>query len=342
MINFIGRRNYWFALSGIIIFIGVASLIYHRGLNFGIDFRGGNRVQLRLEKKAQTEKIRLILSRFGLGDAVIQPLGKDELIITTRFVSRKISQDMIASINKEVGVKDVLGSANVGPSFGKQLANQSLIALAVSLGAILLYIAFRFELNSAIAAIIALIHDILITIGVYAFLNREVNVSTVAALLTILGYSLYDTVVVFDRVRENSKKMTKGETFADMVNKSVNQTLTRSINTSLSALIPITALLVFGGNTLKDFALALFVGIASGAYSSIFIASPLLVVLKGMQAPARRKAAIQRPKERVAPKAIKRPKKVEGEEAVEEKEAAAGPIPRAKPRGKKPRKRKKR
>lgn len=337
MINFVGRKNYWFALSGTAIAISIIALIVHHGLNLGIDFKGGSRINLRLEKKVQTGEVRAIMSKFGLGDAVIQPLGQDELLITTRYIPRKVTNQIIAAIDKKIGVKEQLGTENVGPSFGRQQGGRALIALLVSLSAILLYISFRFELNSAFAVIIELIHDIIITVGVYALLNREVTISTVAALLTILGYSLYDTVVVFDRIRENSKKMLRGENFGDMVNRSINQTLIRSINTNLSALIPLTALLVFGGQTLKDFALALFVGMLTGTYSSIFIGSPLLVVFRGFQVPARRQVAIRKPKEKVAPAAIKKPAR-----ELEEVKAPAGPSPKAKARGKKPRKRKKR
>lgn len=274
--DFIGKRNIWFSLSGIVIAVGIVALFVN-GLNFGIDFKGGNLLELEFSRATTTGEIRQQLSKIGYGKSVVQQVGSDShFVIKTEHLSPEKKAEL-KGVLESIGIEKILRDESVTPKFGKKLAIDALWALIVALIAILIYMTLRFEFRFGICAIAALVHDTLVVVGVYALSSREVTTSTVAAFLTILGYSLMDTIVVFDRIREN-KSMAAKMDYGELVNLSVNQTLARSINTSLSTLIPVVALLVIGGETLKDFAFALTVGITSGAYSSIFNASPLLVV----------------------------------------------------------------
>ncbi|HYZ28245.1 MAG TPA: protein translocase subunit SecF, partial [Thermoleophilaceae bacterium] len=226
-----------------------------------------------------------VMSRFGYGDAKIQTvrdpdLGKNVIQISTKTLQPAKVDQVRQALNERFGVRTAdFTSESIGPTFGAQIARTAGIALIASLILISLYIMLRFEVKYSVPVLIALAHDILITGGVYALTQREVTTSTVAALLTILGYSLYDTIIVFDRIRENAPRMPRA-TFSQIVNRSMAEVLSRSLATSLCTLLPVLALLLFGGQTLKDFAFALLVGIASGAYSSIFIASPVLTEWK--------------------------------------------------------------
>lgn len=277
-INFVGRKKIWFAFSGVLIVAGLVILVI-KGLSFGIEFKGGTSLDVKFEKPVAVGEVRKVLSKYGLKNAVIQPAGRSEMLIRTVRLSKSKETDIRKALDEKLGVAEVRYVQTVGPGWGKHITRRAIYALLVSLLAILGYISFRFEFKMAVCAVVALFHDILITVGVYALVGREVTPYTVAALLTILGYSLYDTIVVFHRIRENSAHLIK-ETYGGMVNKSVNQVLIRSINTSVTTLLPVVCVLLIGGETLKDFAFALFVGIASGTYSSIFTASPLLAVWK--------------------------------------------------------------
>jgi SecD/SecF fusion protein len=231
------------------------------------------------------EKVRSSLSPLGLSDAKIQQvkdpeLGPNVFQISTHQLQPEGVSKVQNRLDDKFGIsKDGFSSTSVGPTFGKTVANSALYAILFSLIAIMAYVALRFSPKFSVPVLIALFHDILITAGVYSLTGREVTTSTVAALLTILGFSLYDTVIVFDRIRENAPRMPRAA-FSQIVNRSMSDVLTRSLATSLSTLIPVAALLMFGGQTLKDFAFALLVGIASGTYSSIFIASPVLSAWK--------------------------------------------------------------
>ena len=230
-----------------------------------------------LIRPASVEDVRSAISPLGLSDAKIQrsrtrSWGRTSSRSAQRARARTASSGS-RTRSTEFGVKpDGFSSESVGPTFGKTVARSAVIAIVSSLLLIMAYIAFRFEPKFAVPVLIALFHDLLITAGVYSLIGREVTTSTVAALLTILGFSLYDTVIVFDRIRENAPRMPRAA-FSQIVNRSMSEVLTRSLATPFCTLLPVTALLIFGGETLKDFAFALLVGIASGAYSSIFIAA---------------------------------------------------------------------
>ena len=282
--DFMGRSKYFFSLSGAIIAIGAVA-IAGLGINFGIDFESGTRITAPLQHAASVEQVRSVLSPLGYGDAKIQQvdnkdLGKHVVQISTKTLRPQRVNKVEAALNHKFGVRTGDFSADsIGPTFGAQIARTAVIAIIASLFLISIYIAMRFEVKFAVPVLIALAHDLLITSGVYALTEREVTTSTVAALLTILGYSLYDTVIVFDRIRENVPRMPRA-TFSQIANRSMTEVLTRSLATSFVVLLPVGSLLLFGGETLKDFAFALLVGVASGAYSSLFIATPVLVEWK--------------------------------------------------------------
>jgi SecD/SecF fusion protein len=283
-LDFVGKSKWFFSGSGLILVVG-ALAIAGMGINFGIDFESGTRIKTPLEQPASVDEVRDTISTIGLGNAEIQKVQEPELgdtvfqISSSTLSARKVTQ-MRETLDKAYGVERADYSVNsIGPTFGAQVARTALIAIIASLILISIYIAMRFEAKFAVPVLIALCHDILITAGVYALLDREVTASTVAALLTILGYSLYDTIIVFDRIRENVPRMPRA-TFSQIVNRSMSEVVTRSLATSFSTLLPVAALMLFGGETLKDFAFALLVGVASGTYSSIFIASPVLTLWK--------------------------------------------------------------
>jgi SecD/SecF fusion protein len=283
--DFMGASKWFFSLSGCILLIG-ALAIGGKGLNFGIDFKSGTRIQTAFIKPVSEGQVAEVMKSAGYGNAEVQKftnksIGGTGYQISTKTLGpgnvKKIEAAMDAKFGNGPsvpGTKD-FSSTSIGPTFGKTVANSAVIAIIASLLVISVYIALRFEWKYAIPVLIALMHDLLITAGVYSLTGREVTTATVAALLTILGYSLYDTIIVFDRVRENVPRMPRAA-FSQIVNRSMSEVLTRSLATSFCTLLPVAALLLFGGETLKDFAFALLVGVASGAYSSIFIASPVL------------------------------------------------------------------
>jgi SecD/SecF fusion protein len=288
--DFMGASKWFFSLSGTILLVG-ALAIGGKGLNFGIDFKSGTRIQTAFIKKSVNEsQIREVLKENGYGNAEIQKFSSKSVggtgfqISTETLRPEKVTKIESALDTKfgngvgEKGTRD-FSSTSIGPTFGKTIAKSALIAIIASLLVISAYIALRFEWKYAVPVLIALMHDLLITAGVYSLTGREVTTATVAALLTILGYSLYDTIIVFDRVRENVPRMPRAA-FSQIVNRSMSEVLTRSLATSFCTLLPVLALLLFGGETLKNFAFALMIGIASGAYSSIFIASPVLTEWK--------------------------------------------------------------
>jgi SecD/SecF fusion protein len=278
--DFMGASRWFFSLSGMILMIG-AIAIGARGLNFGIDFKSGTRVQTALVHKVSAQKVASTLEAARFNGVVVQSikakgLGANGFQISVKQLPPKRLRDLRSILEVNYGVSNgKFEGTSIGPTFGKEIANAAVIAIIASLLVISAYIALRFEWKYAVPVLIALMHDLLITSGVYALTGREVTSSTVAALLTILGYSLYDTIIVFDRIRENVPRMPRAA-FSQIVNRSMSEVLTRSLATSFCTLLPVVSLLVFGGTTLKDFAFALMVGIASGAYSSIFIASPVL------------------------------------------------------------------
>jgi SecD/SecF fusion protein len=279
--DFMGKSKWFFATSGAIICAG-ALAIAGLGVNFGIDFESGTRITTPVERTASVQDVRNAIAPLGYGDAKIQQvqdrqLGQHVFQITVKKLPPDKVNRVENALDQKLGVvKSEFSADSVGPTFGAQIAKTALIAIIASLILISLYIGLRFEFKYAVPVLIALAHDLFITAGVYALFQREVTADTVAALLTILGYSLYDTIIVFDRIRENVPRMPRA-TFSQIVNRSMAEVLTRSLATTLSTLLPIIALLAFGGQTLKDFGFALLIGVASGAYSSIFIASPVLM-----------------------------------------------------------------
>ncbi|HDP70280.1 MAG TPA: protein translocase subunit SecF [Actinobacteria bacterium] len=276
--DFIGRKKIWFVFSGVLMLISVAAVIF-LGLKLGIDFKGGTLFDLVFEKEMTVSEIRDTLREYNLADSVIQHSKGKEFIIRSSKIDQKTQESILEDFKSSAGIKEIRYIQDVGPGWGTQVTRGALLALAASLTTTLIYISFRFEYKMAFSAVVALLHDIVITVGVYALLSREVTPNVIAGLLTILGYSLYDTIVVFHRIQENTKYLGK-KRYADMANESLNQVIMRSINTSLTSIIPVVCLLVFGGETLKDFALVLVVGLITGAYSSIFIASPLFAIWK--------------------------------------------------------------
>jgi SecD/SecF fusion protein len=282
--DFMGKSRWFFSFSGVILAAG-AIAIATLGINFGIDFESGTRITTPLERPASVQAVRDTLAPLGYSDAKIQEvddpeLGNNVVQIAVPQLDPPDVQRVERALDRSFGVRvSDFSVTSVGPTFGEQIARTAVIAVIASLLLISIYITFRFELKFAVPVLIALMHDLLITAGVYALFDREVTTSTVAALLTILGYSLYDTVIVFDRIRENVPRMPRA-TFSQIANRSMSEVFTRSLATSFVVLMPVGSLLLFGGETLKDFAFALLVGVASGAYSSIFIATPVLVEWK--------------------------------------------------------------
>ncbi|MHB8868465.1 MAG: protein translocase subunit SecF [Thermoleophilia bacterium] len=283
----------------LIVLLGVVTLfavlvIAVMGLRLGIEFNGGVRVEVKLEQPAETADVRAIVSAAGVGDSVVQPVGDNGFVITASELSDEQFTTILTELSEKYGAEEsATGLERVGPSFGAENGQKALIAVLVSIAVIVLYITWRFEYKFAFPAIVALIHDVALTLGVYAVTGRLVTTATVAAVLTIVGYSVNDTIIVFDRIRENQAFMKK-ESYASMVNLSIRQTLARSLNTALTTLLPIGTILLFGGATLKDFAFALFIGIAAGAYSSMFVASPILTYWKEREPRHRKAAALEK------------------------------------------------
>ena len=285
--DFMGASKYFFSLSGVILLIG-ALAVGGRGLNLGIDFTSGSRITASLVKPATASQVSSVVSAAGASTPQVQKvdnkaLGKYVFQISAKKLGPAGVPKVRSALQNRFGLVHPVDSTSVGPTFGKTIAHSAVVAIIASLLVISAYVALRFDWKFAVPVLIALMHDLLITAGVYALLGREVTVDTVAALLTILGYSLYDTIIVFDRVRENIPRMPRAA-FSQIVNRSMSEVLTRSIATTSCTLLPIIALLLFGGSTLRDFAFALLIGVASGAYSSIFIASPVLTHWKEREA----------------------------------------------------------
>jgi preprotein translocase subunit SecF len=279
--DFIGRKYIWFAISGIIILVAIVALIV-RGLNFGIDFTGGTELDIKAKAGTSLSTVRTATSSVGFGDAQIQSSGNNGYIIRVPKLEDAKKAQLTEALKTKGNMVELLGVSDVGPGWGGQVSRQALIAVLVFILAIMVYISIRFEFKMAVTAIIEITHDLIITIGVFALSGREVTPATVIAVLTILGYSLYDTIVVFDRIKENADLLTRQsrKTYSDVVNDSVNQVLARSINTSLTTLIPIVSILIFGGATLQAFAFPLFIGVFAGTYSSIILAPPILSIWK--------------------------------------------------------------
>jgi len=286
--DFVGRAWRWALLSGTVIVICLLALAI-RGLNLGIDFEGGTSWQLEVEGTGPSvTDVRDVLRPFGLAEAKVQTLGGDSVRVQAEELPPAEQRAITVALADYGGVQpEDVSVSTVGPTWGSTVSEKALRALVIFFVVISLYLWFRFEWKMAVGAIAAVVHDIIVTAGVYAITGFEVAPATVVAFLTILGFSLYDTVVVFDKVKENAATLgtVRGDTYSLMVNRSMNQVLMRSLNTSLVALLPVASLLIvgsglFGAVALRDFALALFVGLLTGAYSSIFVATPIVAALK--------------------------------------------------------------
>ncbi|MHB9094000.1 MAG: protein translocase subunit SecF [Eubacteriales bacterium] len=289
-LDIIGKRNIWFALSLLIIIPGIVAMIYHwvtlgSPLNLGIDFTGGNLFNIEFQKDVTVGQIRDTLRDVKLENSVIQLAGNRSMILRTPVLNDKKQAELLTVLSDKVAPFDKakMRVDKVGPVIGSELARNAILALLVAFILKLIYIAFRFEFKFGISAIIALFHDILVVLGLFSLFWWEIDSSFVAAILTIIGYSINDTIVIFDRIRENMKKRKKGESFEALTNDSIMQTMTRSINTVLTVVFVLVALILFGGANIKYFNLAILIGVISGAYSSIFNASPLWVVFKKME-----------------------------------------------------------
>ncbi len=286
-INIINARKKWYALSGIFVALSIFALAV-QGLHLGIEFKGGSAFTVTTTSGTVEEARSAVTSTGYTGNTIVQTIGNDKIRIQTGVLEPAQSNKIQDALAAKFGVKvESIDTQNVGPSWGDEISKKAFQGLIAFLICIMIYLALTFEPKMAVAAIVAVIHDVFITVGIYALVGFEVTPSTVIGFLTILGYSLYDTVVVFDKVRENTRTITSTgkSTYAQATNLAVNQTLVRSMNTSLIALLPVAAILfvgagLLGAGTLKDLALALFIGLIAGTYSSIFIAAPILASLR--------------------------------------------------------------
>jgi preprotein translocase subunit SecF len=285
-LDVVGHRKFWYRVTAVVVLLCLLSMVF-RGFNFGIDFAGGNSIRVPATT-SQLAEVREAAEGAGAEVSTAQVVGGNSVLLRTSALDNEIEDAVVAAVAEAAGVDPAdVSPQSVSADWGRDVTDQALIALVVFLVAVMAFLAVRFQPKMAVAAIVALLHDLLVTAGVYALIGFEVSPSTVIGLLTILGFSLYDTVVVFDKVDENTKDLTKSArmTYGEAANLAVNQTLMRSINTSVIALLPVAGLLFVGAGllgvgTLKDLALVLFVGLAAGAYSSIFLATPVLVSLK--------------------------------------------------------------
>ncbi|MFF9479144.1 protein translocase subunit SecF [Streptomyces sp. NPDC014733] len=337
--DFIGKRKIWYGISILITVVAIVGLAV-RGLNMGIEFSGGAVLTTPKTSVSSSEAQHLAESASGGHQAVVQKLGGGALRIQISGLDTKQAvpvQDKLAE-DLKVPVKEI-NTQLVGPSWGEEIANKAWLGLGIFMVLVVIYLAIAFEWRMALAALIALIHDLTITVGVYALIGFEVTPGTVIGLLTILGYSLYDTVVVFDSLKEASQGITKQTrfTYSEVANRSINGTLVRSINTTVVALLPVAGLLFVGGGVLgagmlNDISLALFVGLAAGAYSSIFIATPLVADLKNTEPQMKALAKRVQAKRASAAKEAERPQQDGDPGQDDEDPAAAGLVgPRSQP-----------
>ena len=286
-IDIAGHRKIWFLISLVLIIPGFICMGM-RGFNFGIDFTGGTIIDMRFEQPVTLAEIRSSLAKYDLDGSTIQLSGaetgvesSENVMIRTVDLEETQRKEVMASLTQDVGPYTVLREEKVGATIGGELITNAVLALVISWALIILYVAYRFEWRFGVAAVLALIHDIVIVLAVFSFTQRQIDSSFIAALLTIVGYSINDTIVIFDRIRENLKlHFRRGGDVNELVNRSIYQTLTRSLYTVFTVLFTTFALYWFGGETTKDFAFALLIGFASGCYSSIFIASPFWIVLR--------------------------------------------------------------
>jgi len=282
-LNIIGQRKFAYLFSGVLILIGFVSIFFHKGIKYGIDFTGGTSLQIKFEKQMDAGVLRNSLSDIGFGNAEIKRIGlpsENEFIIRVEQMEEGADASLLMEqeLTKDFpdNKYDIRAVTEIGPKIGSELRRAAIFAVLFSLFGILIYISWRFEFKYAVGAVIALFHDVLITLGIFSLLDYEISLAVVAAFLTIVGYSLNDTIVVFDRIRENLKILRR-ETFENLINVSINQTLSRTIITSFTTLLVVFILFIMGGEVIHNFAFALIIGVLIGTYSSIYVASPVII-----------------------------------------------------------------
>lgn len=295
--DFVGKRNIAIVASCLLILAGIVSLIIKGGPAYGIDFAGGTLVQIKFAEDTSAAQVREALGELDLQGVTIQQFGTgaDEYLVRTQESSASLeglSSRILSELEKSYGAGkvDVRRTEMVGPQVGNDLRNQGLMALLVAIAGMLVYVSFRFEFRFGVGAVVALAHDVLVTLALFSLFNKEIDLTVVAAFLTIIGYSVNDTVVICDRIRENRGKHPKEE-LAPLINRSINETLSRTIMTSGVTLLAVFALYFFGGSVIQNFALALLIGMVAGVYSTIFIASPVLISWENFR--ARKSAAVE-------------------------------------------------
>ncbi len=287
-IDFMGKRHVAFGVSGLLVLLGLIALVQigTGAANLGIDFAGGTAVQLKFENAIGIEQARQALSKHGLQDAELQEFTQDHKLLirvkTEDTLEQKIAEKIVEVFQTEFSQNKFVidSSTEIGPTIGQRLQQDALLAITISLIGIILYVATRFELRFGVAAAVATFHDVLAVLGIYFLLDKEITLLVVTALLTLAGYSLTDSVVVFDRIRENLRARRR-ETILNIINAGINQVLTRTLITTLTVVLVLVPLTIFGGEVLHDFSLALLLGVLIGTYSSVFVASPLLLIWPG-------------------------------------------------------------
>jgi preprotein translocase subunit SecF len=273
--DFIKIRKKVYTISIVIMIICLISIIFS-GFNLGVDFSGGTLFQIKFEKSVSTADVRKVLGEFNLSQSTIQSLSGNEFVIRTENINAERQKEILSVLKEKLANLEVLRIETVGPVIGEDLQKSSVYALIFSFIGMIIYVTIRFEFKFSIVSILALLYNCLIVLGTFSLLRKEITIQIVAAILTIIGYSINNSIIILDRLRENTKFKTR-ETFENLINLSINQTLARTINTTLTTMFPILTLYFFGGSVLSDFALALLVGLVFGTCSSIFIASPLLI-----------------------------------------------------------------
>jgi preprotein translocase subunit SecF len=293
--QFVKHWRTWFALSTVLMLLALFGL-FVRGLNYGIDFTGGTQMDLKFQQAVSAAQLSTQLSRFNLAassSVVFVGNGHKEVLITTPKISESTRANLLSDFAAKVGKFQAISTSRVSSVIGQQTEQTALLAVLIAVVGIILYIAIRFEFRFAMAAIISLIHTVVIAVGLVALIHIVLTQYFVMAVLTVFGYAISDTIIIFDRIRENLQTMKRGDTLEDLVNASLNQVLTRSINTSSTVVFALLALLIFGGSTIQDFALTMLLGVVFGTYASIFIASPIWLLWRKKSAPTprRRRAA---------------------------------------------------
>ncbi len=273
----IQKRKIFYIISLLIIIPGLVSLVF-QGLNQGIDFKGGSILHVKMSSSVTSAEVRSVLSDFDLDRSEVQKSG-DEFYVRTEVLTQEKTNEIMGALKTEFEQVTFLSSDTVGATIGSELTRNAFLALGIAAVLMLLYITIRFEWTFGVAAVLAIIHNVLVVLGVFSIMQWEINTAFIAAILTVIGYSINDTIVIFDRVRENMKR-TKRQDYEELLNKSITQTLNRSINTVLTSAFTLVALLLLGGATIKFFVAAMLIGFVVGAYSSIFIASPLWYEIK--------------------------------------------------------------